>query len=206
MADIPISIDAGTSKRLLTEGKYCDKNILVTAADSSGGGQALADSIIDKSVTEVSSNVTDIGHDLFYDCKSLHTVSFPNVTQIKISVFRGCSSLVNVNLPKVKTFSLSSFKDCTSLEKLDFPVLDSIAANVFNGCTNLSTFIIRSARLCPLISVSTFTDTPIESGSGFIYVPKSLVEEYKQASNWTTYADQIRAIEDHPEITGGAQA
>lgn len=35
MADIEISVDAGTSKRLLTAGKYCDKNILVSA---SGGG------------------------------------------------------------------------------------------------------------------------------------------------------------------------
>ncbi len=32
MADIKISVDAGTSKRLLTAGKYCDKNILVSAS------------------------------------------------------------------------------------------------------------------------------------------------------------------------------
>lgn len=36
MADIAITVDGGTSKRLLTAGKYCDKNILVTAT---GGGQ-----------------------------------------------------------------------------------------------------------------------------------------------------------------------
>ena len=34
MADIEISVDAGTSKRLLTAGKYCDKNILVSASDA----------------------------------------------------------------------------------------------------------------------------------------------------------------------------
>ena len=32
MADIEITVDAGTPKRLLTAGKYCDKNILVTAS------------------------------------------------------------------------------------------------------------------------------------------------------------------------------
>ena len=37
MADIEITVDGGTSKRLLTAGKYCDKNILVTA--TGGGGQ-----------------------------------------------------------------------------------------------------------------------------------------------------------------------
>ena len=36
MADIAITVDGGTSKRLLTAGKYCDKDILVTAT---GGGQ-----------------------------------------------------------------------------------------------------------------------------------------------------------------------
>lgn len=32
MADIEISVEGGTSKRLLTAGKYCDKNILVSAS------------------------------------------------------------------------------------------------------------------------------------------------------------------------------
>lgn len=37
MADIEISVDAGTSKRLLTAGKYCDRDILVSA---SGGAES----------------------------------------------------------------------------------------------------------------------------------------------------------------------
>jgi hypothetical protein len=43
----------------------------------------------------------------------------------------------------------------------------------------------------------------IEDGTGYIYVPSALVETYKTASNWVTYAAQIRAIEDYPEITEG---
>ena len=45
--------------------------------------------------------------------------------------------------------------------------------------------------------------TKISSGSGYIYVPAALVDSYKAAGNWQYYADQIRAIEDYPEITGG---
>ena len=37
MADIAITVDGGTSKRLLTAGKYCDKDILVTATGGGGG-------------------------------------------------------------------------------------------------------------------------------------------------------------------------
>jgi hypothetical protein len=46
--------------------------------------------------------------------------------------------------------------------------------------------------------------TKIANGEGYIYVPASMVDSYKSASNWSTYAAQIRAIEDYPEITGGA--
>ena len=45
--------------------------------------------------------------------------------------------------------------------------------------------------------------TKISSDSGYIYVPAALVDSYKAAANWQNYADQIRAIEDYPEITGG---
>ena len=31
---------------------------------------------------------------------------------------------------------------------------------------------------------------------------KTLIEDYKVASGWKTYADQFRAIEDYPDITG----
>ena len=37
MADIAITVDGGTSKRLLTAGKYCGKDILVTATGGGGG-------------------------------------------------------------------------------------------------------------------------------------------------------------------------
>lgn len=37
MADIEITVDGGTTKRLLTAGKYCDRNITVTA--TGGGGE-----------------------------------------------------------------------------------------------------------------------------------------------------------------------
>ena len=44
MADIEITVDAGASKRLLTAGKYCDKNILVTATEG-GESTSMADGL-----------------------------------------------------------------------------------------------------------------------------------------------------------------
>lgn len=74
--------------------------------------------------------------------------------------------------------------------------------SVFAKCTELVTLILRSETLVPLASVTVFTQTPMASGTGYIYVPSDLVDSYKSATNWSAYADQIRAIEDYPEITG----
>ena len=38
---------------------------------------------------------------------------------------------------------------------------------------------------------------PIASGAGYIYVPAALVDSYKVATNWSTYAAQFRALEDY---------
>lgn len=74
---------------------------------------------------------------------------------------------------------------------------------MFYECQVLETVIIRTSEICVLDSYMAFTGTPIESGTGYIYVPSALVDSYKAATNWTTYADQIRAIEDYPDICGG---
>jgi hypothetical protein len=67
----------------------------------------------------------------------------------------------------------------------------------------LTTVILRVNKVCTLANVSAFNNTPIKNGSGYVYVPSALVDSYKAASNWSTYAAQIRAIEDYPEICGG---
>lgn len=227
MADIPITVDGGTSKRLLTAGKYCDKNILVTATGGGTGGQELADSLIDRSITEITSDVVTVGMNALSNCTKLTKANFPKATRIESTALRTCTSLTDIQLPLAekilnsaltgcsslkevilqKTILLQAqvFQQCVNLSKVDMYAIETIDVNVFSGCSKLETVIIRTESVCTLGNISSFVSTPIASGTGYIYVPKSLAEEYKQASNWTTYADQIRAIEDYPEITGGAQ-
>jgi hypothetical protein len=54
-----------------------------------------------------------------------------------------------------------------------------------------------------LADVNVLANTTIASGTGKIYVPKSMVASYKNATNWSTYASKIVAIEDNPSVTGG---
>ena len=56
--------------------------------------------------------------------------------------------------------------------------------------------------VCNLKSTGALLNTPIAQGTGYIYVPKNLMEQYKVATNWTLYATQFRAIEDYLDIIG----
>ena len=57
--------------------------------------------------------------------------------------------------------------------------------------------MLAGGDLCSLDSTNAFTGTPIASGTGYIYVPAVLIDSYKAATNWSTYAAQFRALEDY---------
>ena len=85
-----------------------------------------------------------------------------------------------------------------------FPKLaGSILTHDFNSCTALNALILGHSAVCPLKATTAFNNTPIAKGTGYIYVPRSLVDSYKTAENWSTFANQIRAIEDYPEVLEG---
>lgn len=74
--------------------------------------------------------------------------------------------------------------------------------NCVYRCSKFETLIIRTETVPTITTTNLFAGTKIESGTRYIYVPRSLVDSYKAASGWSTYAEQIRAIEDYPDITG----
>ena len=98
---------------------------------------------------------------------------------------------------------LGSFMGCSNLEKIDFDVLEEMKNADFYQCSALTAVIIRTPAVCTMSDSNAFKSTPIASGTGYIYVPAALVDSYKAATNWSVYADHIRAIEDYPDICGG---
>ena len=106
------------------------------------GDEALADSIIERTITEFKDNhVLTVGHGAFYYCTALTTVDLPEATKLDGSSFAECTSLASVSLPKVQTMSGYNFRNCTSLTFLDFPLLSSLGYNDFYSCTALETLI-----------------------------------------------------------------
>ena len=142
---------------------------------------------------------TIVGSSAFSGCSRLVSANFPLATYIKNNAFESCSKLVSVYLPLVKVFGGSVFKGDTSLVKVDLPVLNTIWEKVFSDCTALKTVILRLNRVSQLKTADVFNNTPIANGTGYIYVPDNLVDQYKFADNWSTYASQIKPISELDE-------
>lgn len=177
-----------------------------------------------KSLTAVDlPNVTDFGDYAFQDCSALVSVNFPKLIWLNgWSKFAGCTSLKEVCFPLVeKTGSFHTFSS-SGIQRAVFPSLKTLGAYTFNYCNSLryvdcgsqeavtisagggnftssgsfDTLIVRSSTVSNLDG-NAFKDTKIGKGTGYIYVPRALIDSYKAATNWSTYADQFRALEDY---------
>ena len=203
---------------------YASVNVNVEA--SGGDPNALLDAALSNTLTAIDSNVTSIvayacrglsklktvnlpnatsiGTYAFYYCTVMSSFSAPKVTTLNSYAFYNCDKMSSINFPLATSIPTQCFYSCGVLEKADFGVAKSIAASAFPYCAELVTLILRRPDdICTLANKNAFTDTPIEDGTGYVYVPAELVDSYKAASNWSTFAAQIRAIEDYPDICGG---
>lgn len=153
----------------------------------------------------------EIGNSAFWSCESLESINLPNVTIIYDGGFRYCRKLKDICMPNVETIYAYVFDGCSSVQKIDLPSVTTLGGQwancVFNECTNLTTLILRSNTVVTAQNNEDrmFYGTPIASGTGYIYVPSSLVDSYKADSNWSTYANQFRAIEDYPDVCGAIE-
>lgn len=170
--------------------------------------------------------LTEIKVSAFSRCKQLTGLDLPNATDFGASFASECTSLTDVYLPKLENAYNSSpqseFSYCTALERLRLPKLAWMGWHMVYGCTSLrhadqgtcnrlidystcprlETLVVRRTSSVTIMGSASdiSSSSPIANGTGYIYVPRALVEKYKVATNWSVYADQIRAIEDYPDI------
>lgn len=108
----------------------------------------------------------------FNKCLNLRRAAYPSkYTAVGSSDFAGCSSLVEVvfngNITKIEG---AAFQNCYALKKLDF--------------TN-------NTAVPSLASFTALSNVPKDVE---ILVPVALVDTWKTATNWTTYADNIKGV------------
>ena len=146
------------------------------------------------------------GQYAFQYCSALTTANFPVLLKTNKYTFQYCSKLTTINFPAATNIEEGAFARCTSLTTANFPVATTIDTYAFGYCSNLTALILRSEALVTLAKADAFASSAIANGTGYIYVPSALIDSYKVAANWSTYAAQFRAIEDYSEITGGETA
>jgi hypothetical protein len=117
-------------------------------------------------------------------------------------IMRTVTEYKEERITKIGTFA---FSNCNTLTVVDVPNVLNIEQRSFEGCFTLEALILRTNTVVTLANVDALNNSSVASGSGYIYVPAALVDSYKTATNWSTYAEQIRAIEDYPEICGGVE-
>ena len=140
-------------------------------------------------------SVTSIGRSVFYGCTGLTSITIPDsVTSIGDSVFEDCTSLTSVIIGNsVTSIGYSAFSGCTGLTSITIPnSVTSIESDAFGFCTNLTEIDFSTHTTVPtLISTNAFSNT---SANLVIKVPSSLLDEWKAATNWATYADKIVGV------------
>ena len=117
-------------------------------------------------------SVTRICNYAFYNCTGLTSVTIGNsVTSIGNSAFYDCSDLTSVTIPNsVTRIDNYAFYGCTSLTEIDFSTHTTVPT---------------------LEAINAFSNT---SANLAIKVPSTLLDEWKAATNWSTYADKIMGV------------
>ena len=140
---------------------------------------------------------------IFAYCTALTSVSAPELQTLPSQMLYYCQALEEVVFPKVSTVNSGVFNYCTNLTKIDLGgAITRLSSAFMANASKVSALILRGVTTVPTLGTSAFTSSTIKSGTGYVNVPKELEATFKVASNWSTYASQIRAIEDYPEICG----
>ena len=181
-----------------------------TVYDSRGGCNAVIEKasntlIAGCSGTIIPGNVTTIGQNAFFGCKSLASITIPeSVTSLKRGAFNNCTSLITITIPEnVKSIDAQAFDACSNLTSVILlsTSLNSIGFEAFRNCSSL-TSITCSSVVPPSVGNDAFLNV---DKSIPVYVPASSVNAYKAADGWKEFTN-IQPILSKKEILDNVES
>lgn len=136
MSEFNITVQGGSSVRLPTAGKYCDRDIVVTAE---GSAEDLFVSVSERTITSITHpSVKSIGTYLFYGYTSLKSVDFPNAKSLGAHAFFGCTGITALNTPKVTSIGTHAFYNVSALTKIYIPEVLSVGTYALRQCGKIT--------------------------------------------------------------------
>lgn len=135
-------------------------------------------------------NCLYVGNKAFFYCTRLTTVNLPSCTTLHSYAFRSCNNLSYISLPNVTRVSGYCFGNCSALQTISLPKCSYLNRYAFWSCYNLNTIYmgIELSTVASMVSSNALLDC---SALQSIYVPASLVDAYKSATNWSYYSSII---------------
>lgn len=135
--------------------------------------------------------ITTLPNQMARGCLKLKKVTIDSdITSLPDTGFSECHSLMEINIPQsVVEIKNSAFNYTSNLLQLVFPPnLTTIGNSAFfySGCYKYD--FSACLQIPTLGNVSAFQYTPATSK---IIVPDALYDDWKAATNWSTYADRI---------------
>lgn len=134
-----------------------------------------------------------VGYCAFDYCKSIQSINISNCKVIDYAGFGNLNVLKSISIPLCESIGTYGLNNCYALTSISLPLCSYIGNMGFYGCSSLSVAYIGTEldTVCVLNTVAALQNCPALTS---IYVPASLVESYKTATNWTYYSDKIFGI------------
>lgn len=175
-----IEVEGGTSVRLPTAGKYCDRDIVVTAT---GGGITHDDIAIRNIVGDVVLSVESLINYAFYGCTQVTALDAPNVKSAGDYVCYACRAMESLSIPNIETIGQYAFAQCCEFPSLYAPNLTAMGTGAFGGSATYK-MTAKSIYLPKLTAV------PASSMTYFVNVTELVLPELKSignsaCTNWT---------------------
>jgi len=142
------------------------------------------------SIVYLPDSVEEMGEFIFGSCGDLNSIKIPKgLKTIPRYMCNGCVSLSYITIPPtVKSIEWGAFSSCESLRQVTIPAsVSRIAECAFIDCISLKSVVCESS-IPPAGGGSMFDRN---SSKRKIYVPDGSGVEYKSASYWNKYKDDI---------------
>lgn len=136
-------------------------------------------------------SVTTFGNNIAHTILKLRRFVFPNaVTTIGTTTFNNDHFLQEVYLSNnVTSIPALTFASCINLRKITIPAsVTSIATKAFQSCYGMKEYHFKSTTVPTLDNVDAFSNITDDC---VIYVPSAKLNDYKTATNWSTYASYM---------------
>lgn len=155
----------------------------------------LINSLIDRSIIRIESDVTSVGNEAFYSCTSLTTAIFPNATSLGADSMRSCTRLTTIEIPKTIQINATCFFGCSRLPRIFLQSVTALTGQqIFRNCPALTTVIM--GKRATLDNANSFTNN-----NAIIYVQPDDLSWYETETNWSTLYANNR-IKSVAELTG----